>query len=42
MLTRLELSQPFTVMLLLPDGETKTSTGDVYAAFDERDGSAGY
>jgi 4-diphosphocytidyl-2-C-methyl-D-erythritol kinase len=41
-LTRLELSQTFAVLLLLPDGETKTSTGDVYTAFDERDGSAGY
>jgi 4-diphosphocytidyl-2-C-methyl-D-erythritol kinase len=41
-LTRLELSQPFTVLLLLAKGEAKASTGDVYAAFDERDGSAGY
>ncbi|MGE5272216.1 MAG: 4-(cytidine 5'-diphospho)-2-C-methyl-D-erythritol kinase [Verrucomicrobiota bacterium] len=41
-LTRLELPQRFTVLLLLPDGETKASTGDVYAAFDTRNGSAGY
>ncbi len=41
-LTKLELPQPFTVLLLLPDGETKASTGAVYAAFDERDGEAGY
>ena len=41
-LTKLELPQPFTVLLLLPDGEAKTSTGAVYTAFDERDGSAGY
>jgi 4-diphosphocytidyl-2-C-methyl-D-erythritol kinase len=41
-LTKLELSQAFTVLLLLPDGKTKASTGAVYAAFDARDGSAGY
>jgi 4-diphosphocytidyl-2-C-methyl-D-erythritol kinase len=41
-LTKLELSQAFTVLLLLPDGEAKASTEAVYAAFDARDGSAGY
>jgi 4-diphosphocytidyl-2C-methyl-D-erythritol kinase len=30
------------VLLLLPDTETKTSTGDVYADFDARNGSVGY
>ena len=30
------------MVLLLPDGETKASTGEVYAAFDARGGSVGY
>ena len=42
MLTGLELSQAFTVLLLLPHGRAKISTGDVYAAFDARHGSGGY
>jgi 4-diphosphocytidyl-2-C-methyl-D-erythritol kinase len=42
MLTGLVLPERFTVVLLLPDGQTKASTGEVYAAFDARDGSAGY
>ena len=41
-LTPLELPQDFTVLLLLPAGEVKTSTGDVYAAFDARNGGTGY
>ena len=41
-LTGLELPQRFTVVVLLPDGDTKASTGEVYAAFDARDGSVGY
>ena len=41
-LTGLELSPRFTVLLLLPDTETKASTGDVYADFDARNGSVGY
>ena len=41
-LTGLELAQRFTVLLLLPDGAAKTSTGEVYAAFDARDGGVGY
>jgi 4-diphosphocytidyl-2-C-methyl-D-erythritol kinase len=41
-LTGLELPQPFAALLLLPDGETKASTRDVYAAFDARNGSVGY
>lgn len=41
-LTGLELSQRFTVLLLLPHGERKASTADVYAAFDERNGGVGY
>ncbi|HET7571616.1 MAG TPA: hypothetical protein VFJ77_02995 [Gaiellaceae bacterium] len=38
----LDLPQDFWVVLLLPDGATKPSTGAVYAAFDERDGAAGF
>jgi 4-diphosphocytidyl-2-C-methyl-D-erythritol kinase len=38
----LELPQDFSVLLLLPGGAAKTSTADVYAAFDGRDGAAGY
>jgi 4-diphosphocytidyl-2-C-methyl-D-erythritol kinase len=41
-LTQLELPQTFTVLVLVPDGESKASTADVYADFDARDGSAGY
>jgi 4-diphosphocytidyl-2-C-methyl-D-erythritol kinase len=41
-LTGLELSQRFTVLLLLPAGEVKASTGAVYAAFDARNGGARY
>jgi 4-diphosphocytidyl-2-C-methyl-D-erythritol kinase len=41
-LTPLELPQSYTVLLLLPDGAAKASTASVYAAFDERDGAAGY
>ena len=32
----------YWVVLVVPAGETKTSTGDVYAAFDERDDGAGF
>jgi 4-diphosphocytidyl-2-C-methyl-D-erythritol kinase len=38
----LDLPQDFAVLLLLPDGEQKPSTAAVYAAFDERDGAAGF
>jgi 4-diphosphocytidyl-2-C-methyl-D-erythritol kinase len=41
-LTALELPQTFTVFVLVPEGESKASTGDVYAEFDARGGSAGY
>jgi 4-diphosphocytidyl-2-C-methyl-D-erythritol kinase len=41
-LTPLELSQAFTVLVLVPKDETKVSTAEVYAAFDEWGGSAGY
>ena len=38
----LDLPQDFWVVVLLPKGETKTSTADVYAAFDARKGAAGW
>ncbi len=41
-LTRLDLPQEYTVVLLLAEGAAKASTAAVYAAFDERDGAAGY
>ena len=41
-LTPLELPQDYWVVLLLPHGASKTSTGDVYAAFDERGGADGW
>ena len=37
-----ELPQDFWVVLVLPDGEVKRSTADVYAAFDERGGEQGF
>jgi 4-diphosphocytidyl-2-C-methyl-D-erythritol kinase len=36
------IPQAFVVLLLLPRGSAKSSTGDVYAAFDERGGAAGF
>ena len=36
------LPRAYTVLLVLPDGARKSSTADVYAAFDERRGEAGY
>lgn len=38
----LELPQDFWVVLLLPAGEAKRSTEDVYAAFDARGGGEGF
>jgi 4-diphosphocytidyl-2-C-methyl-D-erythritol kinase len=38
----LELPQDFWVVLLLPRSEAKSSTADVYAAFDARSGEDGY
>ena len=38
----LDLPRGYHVLLLLPDGETKRSTADVYRAFDERQGSRGW
>jgi 4-diphosphocytidyl-2-C-methyl-D-erythritol kinase len=41
-LERLDLPQDFWVVVLLPRDRTKSSTGDVYAAFDARKGPAGW
>jgi 4-diphosphocytidyl-2-C-methyl-D-erythritol kinase len=41
-LESVDLPQDFWVVVLLPDGETKTSTADVYAAFDARKDVAGF
>ncbi len=41
-LAPLALPQDFTVVLVLPDGVVKRSTGAVYAAFDERSGGSGF
>ena len=41
-LTALELPQGYWAALVLPRGETKPSTGAVYAAFDERRGEEGW
>jgi 4-diphosphocytidyl-2-C-methyl-D-erythritol kinase len=38
----IELPQSFVVLLLLPNGASKASTGEVYAAYDRRGGEAGY
>jgi 4-diphosphocytidyl-2-C-methyl-D-erythritol kinase len=38
----LELPQDFVVLLLLPKDARKRSTAEVYAAFDERGGEAGF
>lgn len=41
-LQHLALPLDYRVLLVLPDGETKASTGAVYCAFDERDGARGF
>ena len=41
-LVPVEVPQDFRVVLVLPDDEVKTSTGDVYAAFDARGGEVGF
>jgi 4-diphosphocytidyl-2-C-methyl-D-erythritol kinase len=40
-LSPLDLPQDYWVLLILPTGAVKTSTADVYARFDERDGARG-
>jgi 4-diphosphocytidyl-2-C-methyl-D-erythritol kinase len=41
-LTPLDLPQDYWVVLVLPRGATKESSGAVYAEFDEREGPKGY
>lgn len=41
-LAPLDLPQDFWVVVLLPRGATKTSTADIYAAFDQRHDVAGF
>jgi len=41
-LTPLDLPQGYAVLLLLPHGAVKESTGAVYRAFDRREGARGY
>jgi 4-diphosphocytidyl-2-C-methyl-D-erythritol kinase len=41
-LERLDLPQDFWIVLLLPRGAVKPSTGSIYAAFDERGGADGW
>ena len=41
-LAPIELPQDYWIVLVLPAGAAKTSTADVYRAFDERDGAAGW
>jgi 4-diphosphocytidyl-2-C-methyl-D-erythritol kinase len=41
-LTPLDLPQDYWVVLLVPRDASKPSTASVYAAFDRRDGAAGY
>ena len=42
LLTQLELPHDFVVVLVLPRGVVKASTGDVYGRFDARDGAEGF
>src|SRR5213078_2372990 len=41
-LSPLDLPQDYWVVLVLPSGAVKSSTGDVFAAFDARGGEHGY
>jgi len=41
-LSPLELPQDYWIVLVLPSGPGKASTGDVFAAFDARGGDVGY
>lgn len=41
-LRRVELPRDYSIVLVLPQGAVKTSTADVYAAFDAREGAAGF
>jgi 4-diphosphocytidyl-2-C-methyl-D-erythritol kinase len=41
-LEALDLPQDYWVLLVLPNGATKSSTADVYRSFDDGDGASGY
>jgi 4-diphosphocytidyl-2-C-methyl-D-erythritol kinase len=41
-LRALDLPQDYWVLIVVPHGERKSSTGDVYARFDERRGAEGF
>ena len=41
-LSPVELPADYWVLLVVPSAEVKTSTGDVYRAFDDRDGAHGF
>ena len=41
-LTHVDLPTAYAIVLVLPHGETKDSTGAVYAEFDARGGAAGF
>ena len=41
-LSPVTLPRDYAVLLALPEGDTKTATGDIYAAFDGRRGDEGY
>lgn len=41
-LVRVDLPRDYSALLVLPDDVTKTSTGDVYDAFDRRQGARGF
>jgi 4-diphosphocytidyl-2-C-methyl-D-erythritol kinase len=41
-LSPLDLPQNYTVLVVLPEGDDKESSGAAYAAFDERGGAAGF
>jgi len=41
-LERVDLPTGYSVVLVVPDGQTKESTGAVYAAFDDRRGADGF
>jgi len=41
-LAPLDLPQDYWILVVVPRGEAKTSTQDVYAAFDVKDGNRGY
>ena len=41
-LAPIDLPQDYSVLLVVPHGDNKPSTADIYADFDARDGAAGF